>query len=242
MWQYIALCALLAAPPPEELTGEYKPPKGYDPIKALTSSDPILADYAHGDLAERRSRAIAGLVKIVADESLDRTRNGPVVRAIGLLGYYRAREAVEPLAKLLTLRPVDPPPEILEPPITIEYFPAAFALAEIGRPADRKMYRIIIHPKSTPLERKLAVLVLVYMEVFSADDIPFQIGKDEVVSKLRSHLTEGDPQQYREDRRRWQEAIDFIKPYEDVDLELPPEKVPGLLDDAPSTKKQEKPK
>ena len=102
-------------------------------ISGLLSADPLTRQAAFDRVVAERARTVQELISVLGRKGIDKSYQGPLHRAIVLLGKLRAREAVAPLSKFLLYVPVG---FETEEEIPIEaYHVAAVALAEIGFPA-----------------------------------------------------------------------------------------------------------
>lgn len=215
------------------------PQRPYDPVVEMTKAkDWHELGYFYVETIQRRERTIERLLKIVADETLDRSGEGPVAHAVALLGTFRAIEAAEPLAKMISYQPKGwlqdgtiPPP----PPLTFHYFPAATALGKIGQPAVPYMLRILTNKKSTPLERKLAAWVLLQVEMnvtreFFFSPTPEEHVRSVVVSRLEYWKRNAERNGNEVARRNYEDAIAFVREYEESPEH--PDEIPGFRESA----------
>jgi PBS lyase HEAT-like repeat len=153
---------------------EAKP--GMDLSEAMRSKDRAIRDKAYGLAANERSRIISALIESVrnGDNEWERTR------AMGLLGQYRAVEAVPVLIENL-----DCPPGMVSGAGygPFEYYPAALAILKIGDPA---VQEILLHTLAGPVsDRHLKVFAYVIWYHYSP------VGEQEVgLFRLRRLLAE----------------------------------------------------
>lgn len=118
-------------------------------ISGLLSADPLTRQAAFDRVVAERARTVQELISVLGRKGIDKSYQGPLHRAIVLLGKLRAREAVAPLSKFLLYVPVG---FETEEEIPIEaYHVAAVALAEIGFPAIDAMLAKI---RNAPEERE----------------------------------------------------------------------------------------
>ena len=140
----------------------------------LLSSKPLERQAIFNQVLEQRAKTIEELLSILNKEDVDRSFNGPLHRAIELLGRLRAKESVEVLSKFLTYVPEGYATEEDIP--TEAYYVSAVALIEIGEPSIPSMLTII---KETPskIERNIATWVIMGIE-----------GKEQALNRIKNMI------------------------------------------------------
>lgn len=206
----------------------YKPPKGYEMFKSLSSKDEALANYAAYDFAGRRDEAIESLINVLESRKTHKVSERRLVRCIRFLGHYlRARRAVKPIVELLAFRPPKYVPNLEGQAQPYEYYPAAAALAEIGQPAARSVVRVLASKRSTTLQRKLATWVLLRIEFGNTQDSVSSEADAEVKRSVLCRLSFWQSASRGQSKRNFDEAIKFVKSYKQQIG--PPEKVRGFF-------------
>jgi hypothetical protein len=123
----------------------------------LMSKNPLLCMTTCSKLILERKNIIKVALEILKEKDINKEFRGPYYNSIKLLEKYRAKEAVEILAKIIEYIP-----ERYESDekLSIEWFhPAARALVEIGQPSIPEMMEIIKKSKSKK-QRDLATWVI----------------------------------------------------------------------------------
>jgi len=128
---------------------------------ALLSTEPLTRQAAFDQVVGERKTTVQELISILGRSNVDRLYQGPLHRAIVLLGELRAKEAVAPLSGLLSYVPQDFETEEQIP--TEAYYVATVALVEIGFPAIEAMLAKIRNADDK-LERELAAWVIMEIE------------------------------------------------------------------------------
>ena len=175
--------------------------------------------------AEPGSDDVPGVSELLA---LDADDEGEIVDAMYSLGEIRAAKAAGPLAERLTFLTIAGNFTFTEPVPTVNHFPAAYALIQIGRPAVPDLLRVIERSDSSEFERRLAALTLLRIEVIPSDDFE----TDDVLAKERLLLL------FEQRKRRtppavkdrYSHLIKWLKDYEEQHKD--PRTIPGFLPDA----------
>lgn len=175
--------------------GAEKVPLG---VASLTSNDARVRARAHNDILAQRNETVRQLIAILRTKDIDRSVDGPLHRAIRLLGEMRAAEAVGPLRDLLTYLP-EGRRTITESIPSEAYYPATVALCQIGRPAINAM-ELAIRNSKDETERQLAAWVIMGVE-----------GKEHALARM-DHLVATRNL----GKQHYQEAADYIRTYRPV--------------------------
>lgn len=102
-------------------------------VSGLLSANPLERQHASDRVLKQRADIIRELVSVIERPDTDKSCDGPLHRAIVLLGKLRAEEAVEPLADRLMFIPEG---FRVEEDIPSEaYYVSAVALVQIGYPS-----------------------------------------------------------------------------------------------------------
>ncbi len=167
-------------------------------LNLLQSNDPEQQTKAHQRIVDQRKETVVGLREIIRKQRAE-TQLAPQIRsqvyhAIALLGELRAEEGIPELMDSLTFRV----PQVMrwsgDEPSFHEY-PAAVALAKIGRPAVDNVVSLL-ETTANPVVRRLCALIVVRIE-----------GPRIAKYQFRTRLSDALPVQ---SKNNLQVALDFI--------------------------------
>lgn len=111
------------------------------PTQKIRSKDKDLQDEGRQEILKERAKLIDDLKAIIMDKKAQENNRSSVITAFNLLGEIRAYEAVDFLAEYIDF--VADPYAMPDRPPSIEDWPAAYALAEIGLPSIPAIIRVI---------------------------------------------------------------------------------------------------
>jgi hypothetical protein len=169
---------------------------------ALLSENPYERSVAFDRIVSERETLIRDLISVVTRGDTDKAYNGPLHRAIRLLGKFRATEAVTVLSSRLTYLPDYPGGVVFvdEMGPREAYYPCALALRDIGEPSIRAMVGTIGQASTSEEEGNLAAWVIMEIE-----------GKEQAAHRFDDLIKQGAP--YKE---KYEAAKQFIINYKPV--------------------------
>ena len=169
---------------------------------ALLSENHLERQAAYDGILADRQETIQELMSVVGRKDIDTTVNGPLHKAILLLGKLRATEAVTVLSSRLTYLPDYPGGVVFvdEMGPREAYYPCALALRDIGEPSIRAMVGTIGQASTSEEEGNLAAWVIMEIE-----------GKEQAAHRFDDLIKQGAP--YKE---KYEAAKQFIINYKSV--------------------------